>query len=88
MQRALKELDIIIRLSLAFSAGYMIGINCSSRKQGTGLRAYILISLGACCLMQPSLCNPLQIDSGYTGKIAARLAAGMSFPGAVAVTEK
>ena len=79
------EIDIIIRLSLAFAAGCIIGIERSSRRQVAGLRTHILISLGAACLMLLSIRLPQQLGSGDPGRIAAQVVAGMGFLGAGAI---
>ena len=85
MPHTLTELDILIRLAIAFAAGFMIGIERSSRRQVAGLRTHILISLGACCLMLLSLWIPQQMGSGDPGRIAAQVVAGMGFLGAGAI---
>ncbi|MCL2231086.1 MAG: MgtC/SapB family protein [Treponema sp.] len=85
MAATLTEFDIIIRLSLAFAAGFIIGIERSSRRQVAGLRTHILITLGACCLMMLSLWLPQQMGGGDPGRIAAQVVAGMGFLGAGAI---
>lgn len=81
----LTEIDMIIRLSLAFAAGCIIGIERSSRRQVAGLRTHILISLGAACLMLLSIWLPQQLGGGDPGRIAAQVVAGMGFLGAGAI---
>jgi len=81
----LTELDIVIRLCLAFAAGFIIGIERSSRRQVAGLRTHILISLGASCLMLLSIWIPQQLGGGDPGRIAAQVVAGMGFLGAGAI---
>jgi putative Mg2+ transporter-C (MgtC) family protein len=81
----LTELDIVIRLCLAFAAGFIIGIERSSRRQVAGLRTHILISLGASCLMLLSIWLPQQLGDGDPGRIAAQVVAGMGFLGAGAI---
>jgi len=85
MAASLTEFDIIIRLSLSFAAGFIIGIERSSRRQVAGLRTHILITLGACCLMMLSLWLPQQMGNGDPGRIAAQVVAGMGFLGAGAI---
>ena len=79
------ETDIVIRLCLAFAAGFIIGLERSSRRQVAGLRTHILISLGASCLMLLSIWLPQQLGSGDPGRIAAQVVAGMGFLGAGAI---
>ena len=79
------ELDIIIRLGLAFAAGAIIGFERSSRRQVAGLRTHILISTGAALLMILSIWLPQQWGSGDPGRIAAQVVSGMGFLGAGAI---
>jgi len=82
---ALTELDIAIRLCLAFAAGAIIGFERSSRRQVAGLRTHILIALGASCLMLLSIWLPGQLNGGDPGRIAAQVVTGMGFLGAGAI---
>jgi putative Mg2+ transporter-C (MgtC) family protein len=79
------EIDIVIRLSLAFAAGGIVGMERSSRHQVAGLRTHILISIGSCCLMMLSIWLPQQFNSGDPGRIAAQVVSGMGFLGAGAI---
>ncbi|MCL2804668.1 MAG: MgtC/SapB family protein [Treponema sp.] len=79
------EIDIVIRLCLAFVAGGIIGFERSSRRQVAGLRTHILIAVGACCLMLLSIWLPQFFKSGDPGRIAAQVVAGMGFLGAGAI---
>ena len=85
MPETLTEIDIVIRLCLAFVAGFIIGLERSSRRQVAGLRTHILISLGASCLMLLSIWIPQQMGGGDPGRIAAQVVAGMGFLGAGAI---
>ena len=86
MHTPLTEIDIIIRLSLAFTAGAIIGFERSSRRQVAGLRTHILISVGAACLMLLSIWLPQQFNAiADPGRIAAQVVAGMGFLGAGAI---
>ncbi|MCL2266279.1 MAG: MgtC/SapB family protein [Treponema sp.] len=85
MDHPLAEIDIVIRLCLAFAAGFIIGIERSSRRQVAGLRTHILICLGASCLMLLSIWIPQQMGGGDPGRIAAQVVAGMGFLGAGAI---
>ena len=79
------EIDIVIRLCLAFAAGGIVGFERSSRRQVAGLRTHILISVGAALLMILSMWLPQQIGSGDPGRIAAQVVSGMGFLGAGAI---
>jgi putative Mg2+ transporter-C (MgtC) family protein len=80
------EIDIVIRLSLSFLAGGIIGFERSSRRQVAGLRTHILISLGATCLMLLSIWLPRHLGSNADpGRIAAQVVSGMGFLGAGAI---
>jgi len=85
MAQPITEIDIVIRLSLAFVAGAIIGFERSSRRQVAGLRTHILISVGAALLMILSIWLPQQIGSGDPGRIAAQVVSGMGFLGAGAI---
>jgi putative Mg2+ transporter-C (MgtC) family protein len=87
MHPPLNELDIILRLGLAFAAGAVIGMERSSRRQVAGLRTHILIALGAALLMLLSLWLPQGYDSGTgdPGRIAAQVVSGIGFLGAGAI---
>ena len=85
MTASLTEIDIVIRLVLAFAAGGVIGLERSSRRQVAGLRTHILISLGASCLMLLSIWLPEQLHGGDPGRIAAQVVTGMGFLGAGAI---
>ena len=81
----LTEIDMVIRLILAFVAGTIIGLERSSRRQVAGLRTHILIALGSSCLMLLSIWLPQQMGGGDPGRIAAQVVAGMGFLGAGAI---
>jgi len=81
----LTEIDIVIRLLLAFAAGAVIGFERSSRRQVAGLRTHILIALGASSLMLLSIWLPQQLEVGDPGRIAAQVVSGMGFLGAGAI---
>ena len=85
MASTLTEIDIIIRICLAFAAGGIIGFERSSRRQVAGLRTHILIALGSCCLMLLSIWLPQQLNGGDPGRIAAQVVSGMGFLGAGAI---
>jgi putative Mg2+ transporter-C (MgtC) family protein len=82
----LTEVDIVIRLCLAFVAGGVIGLERSSRRQVAGLRTHILIALGAACLMLLSIWLPQNFNAGADpGRIAAQVVSGIGFLGAGAI---
>jgi putative Mg2+ transporter-C (MgtC) family protein len=82
----LTELDIVVRLCLAFTAGAIIGFERSSRRQVAGLRTHILISTGAACLMMLSMWLPQKLGGiADPGRIAAQVVSGMGFLGAGAI---
>lgn len=87
MVNTLSEFDIVIRLSLGFLAGGIIGFERSSRRQVAGLRTHILIAVGSCCLMLLSIWLPQHLGSGNgdPGRIAAQVVSGIGFLGAGAI---
>jgi putative Mg2+ transporter-C (MgtC) family protein len=88
MNSPLTELDMILRLGLAFVAGAVIGMERSSRRQVAGLRTHILIALGAALLMILSIWLPRQYSPGTPGdpgRIAAQVVSGIGFLGAGAI---
>ena len=88
MANTITEIDVVIRLCLAFVAGGIIGFERSSRRQVAGLRTHILITVGAACLMLLSIWLPQQffdLKNGDPGRIAAQVVSGMGFLGAGAI---
>jgi putative Mg2+ transporter-C (MgtC) family protein len=87
MAHTITEIDIVIRLCLAFAAGGVIGLERSSRRQVAGLRTHILIAVGAACLMLLSIWLPQEFFElkGDPGRIAAQVVSGMGFLGAGAI---
>lgn len=85
MNNIITEIDIVLRLCLAFAAGGILGLERSSRRQVAGLRTHILIAVGASCLMMLSIWLPQQMNSGDPGRIAAQVVSGMGFLGAGAI---
>ena len=85
---ALTEWDMILRLSLGFLAGAIIGFERSWKRQVAGLRTHILIATGATLLMLLSIYIPQQFNpqrSGDPGRIAAQVVSGIGFLGAGAI---
>jgi putative Mg2+ transporter-C (MgtC) family protein len=80
------EIDIVIRLCLAFLGGGIIGFERSYRRQVAGLRTHILIALGAASLMLLSIWIPQNFsERGDPGRIAAQVVSGIGFLGAGAI---
>jgi putative Mg2+ transporter-C (MgtC) family protein len=86
MSHSITEIDIVIRLCLAFLGGGIIGFERSFRRQVAGLRTHILIALGAASLMLLSIWIPQTFsDRGDPGRIAAQVVSGIGFLGAGAI---
>jgi putative Mg2+ transporter-C (MgtC) family protein len=86
MIHSITEIDIVIRLCLAFLGGGIIGFERSFRRQVAGLRTHILIALGAASLMLLSIWIPQNFsDRGDPGRIAAQVVSGIGFLGAGAI---
>jgi len=84
----LSEIEMIIRLSLGFTAGAIVGFERSARRQAAGVRTHILIATGATLLMLLSIYLPQQISPGRIGdpgRIAAQVVSGIGFLGAGAM---
>ncbi len=84
----LSEMDMVLRLSLGFVAGAIIGFERSSRHQVAGLRTHILICTGATLLMILSIWIPQEFNTlknGDPGRIAAQVVSGIGFLGAGAI---
>jgi len=80
------EIDIVIRLCLAFLGGGIIGFERSYRRQVAGLRTHILIAIGAASLMLLSIWIPQTFsERGDPGRIAAQVVSGIGFLGAGAI---
>jgi len=86
MTQPITEIDIVIRLCLAFLGGGIIGFERSYRRQVAGLRTHILIALGAASLMLLSIWIPQTFsERGDPGRIAAQVVSGIGFLGAGAI---
>jgi len=86
MNHNITEIDIVIRLCLAFLGGGIIGFERSFRRQVAGLRTHILIALGAASLMLLSIWIPQTFsERGDPGRIAAQVVSGIGFLGAGAI---
>jgi len=86
MLQNITEIDIVIRLCLAFLGGGIIGFERSYRRQVAGLRTHILIALGAASLMLLSIWIPQAFsERGDPGRIAAQVVSGIGFLGAGAI---
>jgi len=86
MLHNITEIDIVIRLCLAFLGGGIIGFERSYRRQVAGLRTHILIALGAASLMLLSIWIPQTFsERGDPGRIAAQVVSGIGFLGAGAI---
>ena len=82
------ELDMLLRLCLGFTAGAIIGLERSSRRQAAGLRTHILIATGSTLLMILSIHMPQELGlmrGGDPGRIAAQVVSGIGFLGAGAM---
>jgi len=84
----LTEMEMIIRLLCGFTAGAIIGLERSARRQVAGLRTHILIATGSTLLMLlsiylPQYYNPLRTSD--PGRIAAQVVSGIGFLGAGAI---
>lgn len=79
------EVDIFIRLTVAFALGGLIGYERQSQNKAAGLRTHVLVCMGACLVMILSL-NIYHSVQGLTNADPARLAAqvvsGVGFLGA------
>ncbi|WP_312198392.1 MgtC/SapB family protein [Anaerospora hongkongensis] len=79
------EIDTLMRLSVAFVLGGLIGYERQSQSKAAGLRTHVLVCLGSCLVMILSL-NIYQSVQGLTNADPARLAAqvvsGVGFLGA------
>lgn len=83
------SLDVtILRLSLSFIAGALVGIDRQKRMHPAGLRTHILICMGATLVMMISIYIPqtfINFQNGDPGRIAAQAVSGIGFLGAGAI---
>lgn len=81
----ISDLDICIRVAVAFVLGGIIGYERQSRNKWAGLRTHVLVCLGSCLIMILSI-NIYYSVQGQTNADPARLAAqvvsGIGFLGA------
>ncbi len=79
---------IILRLSLSFVIGVLVGIEREIRRQPAGLRTHILIVIGSTVLMMLSIFVPQtfpDFQNGDPSRIAAQVVSGIGFLGAGAI---
>lgn len=80
--------NILLRLSLSFLVGAIIGLEREANNQPAGLRTHILICMGSSLIMLLSIYIP-QTFIGSTnsdpGRIAAQVVSGIGFLGAGAI---
>ena len=81
----ISDLDIVVRILVAFLLGGIIGYERQSKHKSAGLRTHILVCIGACLIMTISI-NIYSTVQGLTNADPARLAAqvvsGIGFLGA------
>lgn len=73
------DLEIIIRLCLAFLWGAIIGLEREYRSKSAGFRTMIMISLGSCLFTMMSV---LIGEAGTSDRIASNIVTGIGFLGA------
>lgn len=82
-------LDVaILRMSLSFIAGGIVGIDREKRMHPAGLRTHTLICMGATLVMLISIYIPqtlIDFKNGDPGRIAAQAVSGIGFLGAGAI---
>lgn len=78
----------ILRLTLSFIAGAVVGIDRQKRMHPAGLRTHTLICMGATLVMLISIYIPqtfIDFQNGDPGRIAAQAVSGIGFLGAGAI---
>jgi len=78
----------ILRLTLSFIAGAVVGIDRQMRMHPAGLRTHTLICMGATLVMLISIYIPqtfIDFQNGDPGRIAAQAVSGIGFLGAGAI---
>lgn len=80
------DLDLVVRLAMAFVAGALVGVEREHRDKPAGLRTHMLVAGGAAMFTLASL--TLGAESGIgrdPTRIAAQVVAGVGFLGAGAI---
>lgn len=83
--------QIIIRLTISFILGGLIGLERQFHRRAAGLRTHILVSIGSCLIMLTSIYisdiykNVASVDPG---RIAAGVITGIGFLGAGAIIKE
>ncbi len=80
--RELSFLSIVIRISLAFALGGIVGIERGIKNRPAGLRTYMLVCLGSCIVMILSQYVHLLYGSGDPSRMGAQVISGIGFLGA------
>ncbi len=80
--RELSFLSIVIRISLAFALGGIVGIERGIKNRPAGLRTYMLVCLGSCIVMILSQYVHLLYGAGDPSRMGAQVISGIGFLGA------
>lgn len=87
----INDLEICLRLAVAFVLGGIIGYERESRSKSAGLRTHILVSIGSCLIMVLSI-NIYATVQGLTNadptRLAAQVVSGIGFLGAGAILKE
>lgn len=87
-QTEINNETILLRLTLSFVVGAIVGLERQAHRQPAGLRTHILICMGATLVMLLSIFIPQtfqNFQNGDPGRIAAQVVSGIGFLGAGAI---
>jgi len=80
-----RDWEMLLRVSVAFVLGAIIGFERESINQPAGLRTHMLVSAGSACFTLASLYGfapPASAENTDVSRVAAQIVAGVGFLGA------
>ena len=82
MLREVTWLEVIIRISVAFLLGGILGLERGLKQRPAGLRTYMLVCVGACMIMMTNQYIYQVFKTGDPVRMGAQVVSGIGFLGA------
>ena len=76
------EIEWLLRLLAAMTAGIVIGLERHNRAKEAGIRTHAMVAVGACLLMLISKYGFADVAAGDPARMAAQVVSGIGFLGA------
>jgi putative Mg2+ transporter-C (MgtC) family protein len=75
-------LNILIKLTIAFTAGILIGYDREKRRMPAGIKTHTLVCIGSCLVMMTGEYTYLKYGQDDVTRLAAQVISGLGFLGA------